>query len=79
MAPQNSTLIHENGGFIDDLSHYSPILNPKVSIDDVADSISSKSSDVYEIIESVKSMDKFNKINSSQVFLNAYFYSFLCF
>lgn len=67
MAPQNSTLIHENANFNVDLSHFSPILCSNATIDDEAEISSLKSSDVYEIIESVKSMDKFSKVTSSQV------------
>lgn len=65
MAPQNSTLLHENIDF--DALDLSPIKHSKTITEDVAEVSSLKSSDVYEIIESVESMNRFSKLTGSQV------------
>lgn len=64
MAPQNSTVLHEH---IDLKLDLSPIKYSKTITEDVAEISSLKSSDVYEIIESVKSMNRFSKLTGSQV------------
>lgn len=65
MAPQNSTLLHDNINF--NALDLSPIQHSKTITDDVAEISSLKSSDVYEIIESVKSMNRFSKFIGNQV------------
>lgn len=65
MAPQNSTLLHENIDF--NAINLSPIQHSKTITDDVAEISSLKSSDVYEIIESVESMNRLCELTGSQV------------
>lgn len=67
MAPQNSTLLHENGELCADLSHYSPIL--KATFNDMLETCSSTSgtTDTDENIHSRKSIAKFDRVNYEQV------------
>lgn len=62
MAPQNSTLLHENAELAKELSHYSPIT--KAQFDEVYEYSSYTSSDV---IDQRKSIPKFRKTFDEQV------------
>lgn len=63
MAPQNSTLLHENVELCAE-SHYSPIL--KSTFNDMLDTCSS-SADTDEIVHLPKSISKFDRVNYEQV------------
>lgn len=71
MAPQNSTLIHENTELASDLSRYSPILTIKEDGNDDDD-------DVHRRRKSISSSEDINILQVNKTIQFVFFFFFFC-